>query len=75
MNFIPIPREGHEGEEDLVEVVLDIKVARETGAGEFVFVPTAVLFLMFDEVLDTTLGGRAFGSVGFDQAHHRPGGL
>ena len=75
MDFIPIPGKGHEGEEDLVQVVLDVEVSRETGAGEFVFVPATVLFLMFHEVLHATLGSRAFSGVGFDQSHQRPGGL
>ena len=75
MDFIPVPGEGHEREEDLVQVVFDIKVARETGAGEFIFVPAAILFLVFDEVLGAAFGGGAFGGVGCDEPHHRPGGL
>src|SRR5262245_42151133 len=73
--MIHISRESQKREILAIHVVLQIKRARETGAGDFILVPRAVGLLRAKEVTQTTLNTRPVQIAAGAYAHNRPSGL
>src|SRR5690349_18901769 len=58
-----------------VQMILQIKDARESGAGGQILIPAAFAALVFDQILDALVEAAAGGVASRDQAQDRPGSL
>src|SRR4029453_9168082 len=73
--MIQICRESQKWEILAIHVVLQIEGARETGAGDFIFIPRAVRLLRAKKVTQATLNTRPIQVAAGVDAHNRPSGL
>ena len=74
-NLLPVHPEGKERKIITVESVPQIENPRETGSGEFPFVPIAVKVLPFQQIIDAALDLRTGGIPSGYEPHYSPGGL
>ena len=67
--------QGHEGEVKAIQVVLQVKHFRKTGAGKLVLAPIAVRLLGCDKIVDAAADGVAVSFARGHEPDERPGRL
>src|ERR1700680_1950865 len=75
LHLIAESRERIKRERIAVEVILQIKHARKSGAGKIGFAPRAIRILLVDQISDRLLNRRIIGLGAREQPNQAPSGL